>query len=634
MSEHPRPGDVFAGHLIEREIGRGGMGIVLLARNVSLDRRRVIKLIAPELSADPAFAARFRRESRLAASVEHPNVVGVFHAGEEDGLLYLVMPYIEGSDLARLLADGPLEPARAARIVSEVAAGLDAAHAAGLVHRDVKPANILIAPGAGPERVYLTDFGISKPVSSEGGSTSTGATALTGFGEVLGTAGYTAPEQIEDGRSDARSDVYSLACVAFQALTGRAPFERDTELATLIAHTKAPRPLATDIDPGLPAAIDEALSEGMAIDPAARPPSAGSFARRIEAALEGQAGVDPSTAPTPTAVARPGSGRSRPARRSLAGIVVAGLLAAALAAVALVLLSGGDEDGAPAESAAPTVETSPPGAVGDGPTGVAVGDLRVWVASRDGNEVDRLQKGRPESFADPVDLPEPRRVAVGFNSIWVVNGEKLYRLDPDRGDSEPLPIDVGAGPADVAVDLDYVWVANEEEGTVVRVDPVLNEVTGKVEVGAEPRAVATGKGSVFVASTAAGTISKIDPQKVKLAGEPAAVGGAPTSLAVATDAVWVADSRASTLTRLTPGGLRPDGDPIDVAARPRGVAVGLGSAWVASGAESVVQRFDADDGTPQGEPIEVGADPADIAAGDAAVYTANFGEATVTKITP
>ncbi|MBA2523939.1 MAG: serine/threonine protein kinase, partial [Solirubrobacterales bacterium] len=285
MRDTPRPGEVFEGHLIEGEIGRGGMGMVFRARNVALARPRAIKVIAPELSADPAFAARFRRESRLAASVEHPNIVAVHNAGEDDGLLFIVMRLVEGVDLHRLLEDGPLPPLRAIPILDGVARALDAAHHAGLVHRDVKPANILIESRGSGEHVYLTDFGISKPTSTKtaGGSDRESEEALTIEGQVLGTADYVAPEQVEHGISDPRSDVYSLACVAFHVLTGAPPFRRDTEIATLIAQTKAERPGASTINPSLPAGVDEVLREGMAIDPDERPQTAGAFADRLEA---------------------------------------------------------------------------------------------------------------------------------------------------------------------------------------------------------------------------------------------------------------------------------------------------------------------------------------------------------------
>jgi YVTN family beta-propeller protein len=619
VSSEPHPGDTFAGHVIEAEIGRGGMGLVFRAHSISLDRRRAIKVIAPRLSADPAFAARFRRESRLAASVEHPNVVPVHHAGEEGGLLFLVMSFIDGVDLARVLDDGPLEAARAAAIVSGVAAGLDAAHAAGLVHRDVKPANILLAEAPdGSERVYLTDFGISKPLQPEAADAATDATAstaLTGTGQVLGTADYTAPEQIESGRADARSDIYSLACVAFQALTGRRPFHRETELATLIAHTKAPRPSARAASSAIPAEVDALLQSGMAIDPADRPASAGEFARRLQVALLG------------TGAAGPGPRGHRGSRSMAAAGLV--LVTAVVAAVVAVLIVGGSDD-VPNEE--PTVATSSPGAVGAEPVSVAVGEVRVWVASHGDNEVDRLRKGRPERYSTPIPLPTPRSLAVGFESIWVVNGDALYRLNPGAG-SDPLRIPVGSGPSDVVVDPNSVWVSNEGDDTVMRIDPTTNKVTATVRVADGPEGLATGKGSVYVADTGEGMVTRIDAQTAKVVAEQEVSPG-PTSLAVATRGVWVADEGTSTLMRISPTTLRPIGSPIDVADRPSGVAVGLGSIWVSSAGEDEVERLDPADGGSQGDPIPVGAAPADVAIGTSAVYTANSGDATVTRIAP
>lgn len=621
MSAEPHPGDTFAGHLIEAEIGHGGMGLVFRAHSISLDRRRAIKVIAPRLSADPAFAARFRRESRLAASVEHPNVVPVHHAGEEDGLLYIVMSFIDGVDLARVLDDGPLEPRRAAAIVAGIAAALDAAHATGLVHRDVKPANVLLAEAPdGSERVYLTDFGISKPLQPEAsgdGDDATASTALTGSGQVLGTADYTAPEQIETGRSDARSDIYSLACVAFQALTGKRPFHRETELATLIAHTKAPRPSAVAAAPALPAEVDTLLGAGMAIDPAERPASAGDFARRLGLALSGDGGKD--GAPP---------GKHRRSRSMVAATIVLAALVAT--AVVAVLVVGGSDDAA--MTATPTVETSPPGAVGAAPVSVAVGEVRVWVASNGGNEVDRLRKGRPEKYADPIPLDSPRALAIGFESIWVVNGDALYRLDPGEG-TEPLRIPVGSNPDDVAIDPNYVWVSNEGDGSVMRIDPTTNKVSATVDVGGAPRALAAGKGAIYVANTDAGKVEKVDAGKAKVIAEQPVSDG-PSSLAVATRAIWVVDEKASTLTSLSPATLKPLLEPTEVAAHPSSVAVGLGSVWVASGGADEVERFDPADGTRVGDPIPVGADPADVAIGTSAIYTANSGDATVSRIAP
>ena len=211
------PGDVFGGFRIESIAGRGGMGVVYRAVQLDLGRPVALKLIAADRAADPAFRERFQRESRLAALIDHPNVVPVHGAGEADGQLYLVMRYVPGTDLHRLLKrDGPLEPERAAEIVAQVAAALDAAHAAGLVHRDVKPANVLIAG----DHAYLGDFGLTRLLSSE--------EQLTETGQWLGTTDFSSPEQLQGERVDARADIYSLGCVLHAALLGKPPYPRAT----------------------------------------------------------------------------------------------------------------------------------------------------------------------------------------------------------------------------------------------------------------------------------------------------------------------------------------------------------------------------------------------------------------------
>ncbi|MDQ3729575.1 MAG: serine/threonine protein kinase, partial [Actinomycetota bacterium] len=186
------PGVTFANHRIEAELGRGGMGVVYRAHELTLDRPRALKVVAGDLASDAKFKERFRREARLAASVDHPNVVAVHHAGEEAGLPYLSMSLVDGPNLEALVnATGPLDPARASRLISQIAAGLEAAHARGLVHRDVKPSNVLISEGEDPERVVVTDFGLSRLVDDDGGVTQTG--------DFLGSTDYVAPEQIEGG---------------------------------------------------------------------------------------------------------------------------------------------------------------------------------------------------------------------------------------------------------------------------------------------------------------------------------------------------------------------------------------------------------------------------------------------------
>jgi serine/threonine protein kinase len=213
-------GSIVGGYRIDGQISRGGMGIVYRATNVALNRIYALKVLTPELAEDDRFRERFKREMRIAASLHHPNVVAIHYAGEHEGLLFFVMDFVSGSDLRDLLKDtGAIEPHRAVDLLAQFASALDAAHERGLVHRDVKPANILITVANGEEHSYLTDFGIAKRFDTVSG--------LTAQGAVVGTVDYMAPEQISGGRTDARTDIYALGCVFFQMLTGRVPYERE-----------------------------------------------------------------------------------------------------------------------------------------------------------------------------------------------------------------------------------------------------------------------------------------------------------------------------------------------------------------------------------------------------------------------
>jgi len=270
------PGDVFGNFRIESIAGRGGMGVVYRAVQLDLDRPVALKLIAADRAADPAFRERFQRESRLAALIDHPNVVPVHGAGEEDGQLYLVMRYVPGTDLHRLLKhEGPLSPERAAEVIAQVAAALDAAHAAGLVHRDVKPANVLIA---GDDHAYLGDFGLTRLLSSE--------EQLTETGQWLGTTDFASPEQLQGDRIDARADIYSLGCVLHAALTGKPPYPRATVPATLLAHLQDPIPRPSER--GLPNGFDRVMARALAKEPEDRYPSAGDLGRAALAAARGE----------------------------------------------------------------------------------------------------------------------------------------------------------------------------------------------------------------------------------------------------------------------------------------------------------------------------------------------------------
>ncbi len=255
------------------------MGVVYRAVQLDLGRPVALKLIAADRAADPDFRERFQRESRMAAAIDHPNVVPVHGAGEEDGQLYLVMRYVRGTDLHALIKrEGPLAPERAAAIVAQVASALDAAHAAGLVHRDVKPANVLLGGSGRSEHAYLSDFGLTRLLSSE--------TQLTETGQWMGTIDFSAPEQLSALRLDARADVYSLGCVLHAALVGTPPFPRSTFPATLLAHMQDPIPRPSER--GAPSGFDRVMARALAKEPEDRYPSAGDLGRAAAAAARGE----------------------------------------------------------------------------------------------------------------------------------------------------------------------------------------------------------------------------------------------------------------------------------------------------------------------------------------------------------
>jgi DNA-binding NarL/FixJ family response regulator len=271
-------GSTFAGHRIDAVAGRGGMGVVYLATDLTLDRPVALKLIAPGLASDPIFRARFESECKLAAAIDHSHVVQIFHAGEERGLLYVTMRYIHGTDLRTLLADeGRLAPDRAVGIIAQVASALEAAHRRGLVHRDVKPANVLITTRDGAEHAFLTDFGVSKERSTE--------TGLTKTGFAVGTADYMAPEQARGVEVDARADIYALGCVLYRALTGAVLYERDSDVEKMWAHIHDPPPALLEVCPELPRGLGVVLDRALAKRPDDRQPSAAELARQAMAAL-------------------------------------------------------------------------------------------------------------------------------------------------------------------------------------------------------------------------------------------------------------------------------------------------------------------------------------------------------------
>ncbi len=363
------PGDEFAGYRVERRLGRGGMGMLYLALEPGLERHVALKLIAPEAAADEVFARRFADESRIAASIEHPNVVPIYAAGEEGGVPFIAMRYVAGADLAKRLArEGRLDPKAATELVGQVGNGLDAIHAAGLIHRDVKPANVLLSGAEGAEHAYITDFGVARNVATESG--------LTQTGRFVGTLDYVAPEQISGGAVDARADVYALGCLLFKLLTGEVPFPKDGEAARLFAHLNDPPPAPSLYAPEVSIALDDVVIRAMSKSPDDRYPSAGDLGRAAQAALRGERPATPErtvatgaaatrTAETisvgsqETAAAHPGSGGTspvgassnapapKPARRNSRIALVGGSLALVIAAAAGVMALANGGGGSP-----------------------------------------------------------------------------------------------------------------------------------------------------------------------------------------------------------------------------------------------------------------------------------------------
>ena len=296
-------GTEVAGARVTSFIGRGGMAVVYKAEDLRLGRNVALKLLAPELSQNERFQQRFMRESRLAASIDHPNIIPIYEAGETGGLLYIVMRYVDGSDLKAVIErEGPLSPERLVQLLRQVSGALDAAHARGLVHRDVKPGNILIASGAGTEHedhVYLTDFGLTKRSSSLSG--------LTATGHFLGTIDYVAPEQITGNPVDARTDIYALGCVLYESATGTVPYERDDDAALLWAHLVEAPPSIRERRPELPDGLDTVISTAMAKAPDERYSSCRELAVAVQALLgvAGGSSAGGSSSAGPVAAASP-----------------------------------------------------------------------------------------------------------------------------------------------------------------------------------------------------------------------------------------------------------------------------------------------------------------------------------------
>jgi serine/threonine protein kinase/streptogramin lyase len=655
------PGETLGGYEIESLAGQGGMGVVYRAFDPRLGRAVAIKIISPALARDRGFRERFKRESRLAAHIEHPNVIPVYGAGEEEGRLYIAMRYVEGTDLASVLArEGPIDPIRTARLLEQVARALDAAHAHGLVHRDVKPGNVLITGGFGEERAYLTDFGLSL----ERGM----ASGLTRTGQWVGTPAYAAPEQIRAAHVDARTDVYALGAVLFHCLTGTVPFTVDSEFEMLAAHlsTLPPRPSASV---EVARAFDAVVAKAMAKDPASRYPSAGDLGRAILAASRGDP-LPRGERSVATGLAAPQSngaglqhvpGGPGPLGRRPWSLIRGRRGAAVAAAVALVgttvgltiALGGTNTPSTSSPDEAAPATRNPAGRVlgspirlQQAPERVAVAGGYVWTLGRDAGQLTRIdpERRRAEYFPAPIDLggglfPD---LAGGLGSLWLTQANATVggvdRIEPESVEAiERIPLPSANA---LFVAGDAVWATTKraqgsgaDRGTLARIDPATNRLDGSpVPIGRDPADVTVGLGAVWVADRGSDSVVRVDPSTLRIRSR-IAVGRRPAVLALTPRALWVANLGDRTLSRIEPARNESVGAPLALGKEIEDLIAGDGALWVA-GADGTITRVDPESGDIIGTPILVGRPPISLAWDGEQLWVASASDQTVQAIQP
>jgi DNA-binding beta-propeller fold protein YncE/predicted Ser/Thr protein kinase len=605
----PQIGSILAGYRVDSLLARGGMGVVFRATQVALDRPVALKVVAGELAEQKDFRERFLRESRLAAKLEHPNVVPVYDAREEDGELIVAMRLIEGGDLRRLIdREGPLESDRAIDLLGQVADALDAAHAAGIVHRDVKPHNILIDG----ERAYLSDFGLAKAFEAGAGSSAS----------IVGTVEYMAPEQWRGERVGPLADVYSLGCVLYEALTGIVPYARKE----------------SDAEPELPWGIGEVIERAVDKDPERRYATAGEM---IAAARECQGAAPAATRVLTDVPGRPTlrmDGDARPSgrrlarwrgRRWIAGTFLFWFLGGAFVLVGLVAvvasLSGGSD--VAVSSAIP---------VGQGPLRLATGEGYVWATSTPEGTLSRIDPDTRTVVGVPLHLGRGiAGVAVGGGSVWV--------SDPSHGDVLRIAVDsehvlgrihVGGRPGAIAFGGDRVWVADEAGAGITAINAAGGRILERgIAPHSAPLRLAVGAGGLWVSSATTGSIRRIDLGEAT-PGPPIPVGRGPSGITVGHGYVWVANSRSESVARVDPTITARLGEPIEVGGRPGGIDAGTDVVWVANASEDSVIRIGLASGEVDGGPVSVGSEPGAVVVGEEAVWVANNGDGTITRIEP
>ena len=595
----PSIGSTVGGYRIDSLIARGGMGVVYRATQLALERPVALKVIARQLADDEKFRRRFLSESRLAARLEHPAVVPVYDAREDDGELIVAMRLIEGGDLRKLIdREGPLEPERAVHLLGQVAEALDAAHAAGIVHRDVKPHNVLIEG----ERAYLSDFGLAKAYAETGPGS--GAS-------IVGTVEYMAPEQWRGERVGPAADVYALGCVLYEALTGIVPYARKE----------------TDTEPELPRGIEAVIEKAVSKDPAERYASA---AELIAAARDCQGATPAATLvlserdeqPTVRIGDEPSRRRGRLSTRAKQWIG-AGVAALAGIVAVLLLVLGGDG-----------VTVSEPIAVGKPPLRLAVGPRTVWVTSAAEGTLTGVD---PQTRAVVSKLRVGKGVSgvtIGAGSVWVSNPRTgtVLRLDTDGKVTARLHL--GGSPGAIVSGGGRIWVADEDGAGVTVIDgPKARVIRRDLAPHAAPLRLAVGAGGLWASSASTGTVRRIDLGTLAV-GPPILAGRGPAGVTVGHGLVWVANSRSATVTRVDPSTHSILGDPIPVGEQPGGIDAGTEAVWVASAADNSVVRLDLTSGDPIGSPIGVGPKPGAVVVGPEAVWVANNGDGTLTRIEP
>jgi sugar lactone lactonase YvrE len=666
-------GSTFAGHRIEGVAGRGGMGTVYRATHLALDHVVALKVISADLAADDAFRERFRSESRIAVSLRHPNVVSIHHAGEEDGLLFVTMDLIDGPDLRQLLiANGPLPPQRAIAIVAQVASALDVAHSRGLVHRDIKPGNILVETdrGDGSDHAYLTDFGLAKRFDQASSG------ALTRTGAFVGTLDYVAPEQIRGERVDARTDVYALGCVTHEVISGRAPFaDREENVAKIYAHLQDEPPWLPD-DSGVAGALDEVIARALAKEPRDRYPSAGDLARAAQAAIEGHEVLrsaersvatgkaapetgEPEALPieetvesdaaVPTAASEPPEGPPEPpappATAPMDGPEPGGTATTPAPGPAPTEVTGSVPTGAPGPATAATTATPRPAAAArSGPrwgrlavAAVAVAAIVVVaviaLGGSGGDEATSSGFAKPKLAGDPIDvegMPVGIAAAKGTVAVATRSGQRVDLLDEKTGKPSGS-VSLPANGEDVAIAAGELWATVPEANAVVsaKLDGGGQQ---SIDVGAAALGIAAeGNSMVWAAEPDQQRVASIDTGDRSVGTIPIEGSRTPSEVAAGDGVIWVVDRGGGQVFRVDPS------DPsaaegFGVGANPKGVVVSDdGSVWVANTDLGTVVRLNGD-GEQQAK-VDVGGEPRLLAYGFGRVWVAD-GDGAVEAIDP